>query len=76
MFCGVTSGAILFACHVKSTLGLYKLSRMMGLGRAFNHNNDAMLSMKFQLLINVEIAKISGKFWFKTQKLVIFPAHK
>ena len=46
MFCGVTSGAILFACHVKRTLGLYKLSRMMGLGRAFNHKNDAILALR------------------------------
>ena len=29
------------------------------------------LNMKFQLLINVEIVKISGKFRFKTQKLLI-----
>ena len=37
---------------------------------------SAQLSMKFQLLINVEIIKISGKFRFKTQKLVIYPANK
>ena len=36
----------------------------------------AQLSMKFQLLINVEIIKISGKFRFKTKKLVIYPANK
>ena len=35
---------------------------------------SAQLSMKFQLLINVEIIKISGKFRFKTRKLVIYPA--
>ena len=34
-------------------------------------SSSAQLSMKFQLLINVEIAKISGTFRFKTQKLVI-----
>ena len=34
------------------------------------------LSMKFQLSINLKIAKTRGKFWFKTQKLVIYPAHK
>ena len=37
---------------------------------------SAQLSMKFQLLINVEIIKISEKFRFKTQKLVIYPANK
>ena len=37
---------------------------------------SAQLSMKFQLLINVEIIKISGKLRFKTQKLVIYPANK
>ena len=39
-------------------------------------SSSAQLSMKFQLLINVEIIKISGKFRFITQKLVIYPAHK
>ena len=39
-------------------------------------SSSAQLSMKFQLLINVEIIKISGKFRFKTQKLVIYPANK
>ena len=39
-------------------------------------SNSAQLSMKFQLLINVEIVKISGKFRFITQQLVIYPAHK
>ena len=33
-------------------------------------------SMKFQLLINFQIVKISGKFRLKTQKLVIYPAHE
>ena len=31
-------------------------------------SSSAQLSMKFQLLINVEIVKIRGKFKFKTQK--------
>ena len=39
-------------------------------------SSSAQLSMKFQLLINVEIIKIRGKFKFKTQKLVIYSAHK
>ena len=39
-------------------------------------SSSAQLSMKFQLLINVEIIKISGKFRFKTQNLVIYPANK
>ena len=39
-------------------------------------SSSAQLSMKFELLINVEIVKISGKFRFKTKKLVIYPAHK
>ena len=39
-------------------------------------SSSAQLSMKFQLLINVEIVKISGKFGFKTQKLIIYSAHK
>ena len=34
-----------------------------------------LLSMKFQLLINVEIVKTSPKFRFNTQQLVIYPAH-
>ena len=38
--------------------------------------SSAQLSMKFQLLINVEIVEVSGNFRFKTQKLVIYPAHK
>ena len=36
-------------------------------------SSSAQLSMKFQLLINVEI---SGKFNFSTQQLVIYPAHQ
>ena len=41
-------------------------------------SSSVKLSMKFQLhvLINIEIVKISGKFRFKTQKLVIYPAHE
>ena len=39
-------------------------------------SSSAQLSMKFQLLIDVEVVKISEKFRFKTQKLVIYPAHK
>ena len=39
-------------------------------------SSSAQLSMKSQLLINVEIIKISGKFRFKTQKLAIYPTHK
>ena len=34
-------------------------------------SSSAQLSMKFQLLINVEVVKISGKFRFKTRKLVL-----
>ena len=33
-------------------------------------SSSAQLSMEFQLLINVEIFKNCGKFWFKTPKLV------
>ena len=40
------------------------------------NSSSAQLSMKFQLLINVEIVKIVEKFRFKTQKLVIYPANK
>ena len=39
-------------------------------------SSSAQLSMKFQLLINAEIVKISGKFRFNPQKLVIYPADK
>ena len=38
-------------------------------------SSSAQLSMKFQLLINVEIVKISGKFRFKSQKQVIYRWH-
>ena len=37
-------------------------------------SSSAQMSMKFQLLINVEIVKNCGKFRFKTQNLVIYPA--
>ena len=37
---------------------------------------SAQLRLKFKLLVNVEIVKISGKFRFKTRKLVLYPAHK
>ena len=39
-------------------------------------SSSAQLSMKIQLVINVENFKNCGKFRFKTQKLVIYPAHK
>ena len=39
-------------------------------------SSSAQLSMKFQLLINVKIVEISGKFRFSTLQLVIYPAHK
>ena len=39
-------------------------------------SSSAQLSMKFRLLINTEIVKISGKFRFKTKNLVNHPAHK
>ena len=39
-------------------------------------SSSAQLSMKFQLLINAEIVKISEKFRFKPQKLVIYLADK
>ena len=39
-------------------------------------SSSAQLTMKFQLFINTEIVKISGKLRFKTQNLVIYSAHK
>ena len=33
-------------------------------------------SAQLQLLINTENVEVNGKFRFKTQKLVIYPAHK
>ena len=38
-------------------------------------SSSAELSMKFQLLTDVKIAKTSGKFRLKNQNLVIYPAH-
>ena len=32
-------------------------------------SSSAQLSMKFQLLINVEIVKIKGKYKFKTKRI-------
>ena len=39
-------------------------------------SSSAQLSMKFQLLINAKIVKISGKYRFIPQNLVIYPANK
>ena len=39
-------------------------------------SSSAQLSMKFKLLINFEIVKISGKLRLSTQQLVIYPAYK
>ena len=39
-------------------------------------SSSAQLSMKFQLIINTEIVKISGKLRFIPQNLVIYPAYK
>ena len=39
-------------------------------------SSSAQLSMKCQLLTDVEIVKITGKFRLKTKTLVIYPAHK
>ena len=39
-------------------------------------SSSAQLSMKFQILINVEMVEISGKFRISTQQLVIYPANK
>ena len=39
-------------------------------------SSSAEPSMKFQLLINVKIVNNFSKFRFKTQNLVIYPAHK
>ena len=60
------------------TEGLFHLcSRIMRLAEVIKHfSSSAQLSMKFQLLINVEIIKINEKFRFKTKKPVIYPAHK
>ena len=61
-----------------------KFSAMLGQSHCFKPGPEviklfsisAQLSMKFQLLINAEIVKISGKFGIKPQKLVIYPANK
>ena len=37
---------------------------------------STQLRLKFILLINVKIVKIRGILWFKTPKLVIYPAYK
>ena len=39
-------------------------------------SSSAQLSMKFQLLINAEIVKISEKLRFIPQNLEIYPAYK
>ena len=41
-------------------------------------SSSAQLSMKFQLLINIEIhvVEISRKFRFSTRQLLMYPAHK
>ena len=55
-----------------------KFSRFKGPGpkvlKLFS--SSAELSMNFQLLIDIEIVMISGKFMLKTKKLVIYPARK
>ena len=38
-------------------------------------SSSAQLGMKFQLLIDVEVVEIDGKFRFSTQLLAIYPAH-
>ena len=37
---------------------------------------STQLSMKFKMLINIEIAKINGNFMFRSQKPAIYPANK
>ena len=37
---------------------------------------STQLSMKFQMLINIKIAKINDILWFRSPKLVIYPANK
>ena len=39
-------------------------------------SSSAQLSMKFQLLVNVELVEISGKLELSIQQLVIYPAYK
>ena len=50
--------------------------RITGLEVIKLFSSSAQVSMKLQLLINVEIFKINDKFRFKTQKFVFYPAHK
>ena len=57
--------------HIQTCLNLQPGPKVIEL-----FSSSAELSMNFQLLINVEIVKISGKFRFKTQNLIIYPAHK
>ena len=57
-------------------MGLNPTLRNPGLEVIKLFSSSAQLSMKFQLLINVEIVKNCGKFRFKTHKLEIYPAHK
>ena len=64
---------MILLCLVVKDLQFF-ISRKQALRLLFS--SSAQLSMKFQLLINAEIVKISGKFRFKPQKLVIYPAHK
>ena len=54
----------------------YSQSNTSGLEVIKLFSSSAQLSMKFKLLRNVEIVKNCGQFRFKTQKLVIYPAHK
>ena len=53
-------------------------SQMISLGPEAikRFSSSASVSIKFQLLINVEMVKKCGKFRFITQKLVIYPANK
>ena len=37
---------------------------------------STQLSMKFKILINIEIAKLNGNFRFRSQKPAIYPANK
>ena len=59
-----------------SFTGTSRMKTMPGLEVIILFSGSAQLSMKFQLLIDVELVKISEKFRFKTQILVIYPAHK
>ena len=52
-------------------IGMSRTTAVPGLEVIKLFSSSAQLSMKFQLLINVEI---SGKFKFSTQQLVIYPA--